>query len=84
MRIGRFTVNAEFLAKVIHQFPAAAEGAGKRAADADVILAGCILAEAGIESDDFEDLDRLQFEFLCDPIDGLRRDESELMLNDMQ
>jgi len=42
------------------------------------------LAEAGVEGDDLENLDRLQLQLFCDPFDGLRRDETEPVLDDVE
>ena len=84
VRIRGGAVDAELLAEILHEFRAAAEGAGERAADADMVFTRSVLAKAGVESHHLEHLDRLKREFRGHPVDRLRRDETELVLHDME
>ena len=84
MVIGMGAVDAGRLAQIFHQLIAARHGAGKGAADPDVEFAGGRLAESGIKSDHFQDLDGFQTEFGGDPVDRFRLDISKLVLEQMQ
>ncbi len=77
-------VDLRRLAERLHQLIAACHGTRKRAADTDMILARCHLAETWIEGHHLQHLDRLQAQLRRDPVDNLIADEAELMLHEMQ
>ena len=78
------TFDGSGLAETFHELVAAGHRAGEGAADADVVFAGRVLAKTGIEGDDFEDLDGLEFEFGCGPFDGCFVDVPEVVLQGVQ
>ena len=81
MRIGGTTVDSGEFTKLGHEFVGTTHRAGKSPADAEVELAGSLLAEAGVERDNFNNLDRGDVEFLRDPVDRCGANEAEAMLD---
>ena len=77
-------VDARRRGDLVPQLVAAGHGAGKRAADADVAFARRLPAEHRVEGDQFQDIDRRQFELLRDPCDGLVADEAKMLLPEVQ
>ena len=83
MRIRSAAVDSKLLAKVIHQLRAASECAGKRAANSDMIFSRSLLPEPWVKRHHLKNLNGLNFQLRSNPIDRLRRYESELMLDDV-
>ena len=74
-------VDAGELTEFCHEFIRTTHGTGESPADAEVKLAGGLLAESGVESDNFDDLDRSDIELLGDPLDGFGTDEAMAVLD---
>jgi len=84
MAVGLAAVYISEFADFFHQFATAGHGAGEGTAHADVEFAGCVLAEAGVEGDDFEDFDGFEFQFGGYPMHGWFGDVAELVLDEME
>ena len=56
----------------------------ERPANSDVCLAGALLAQHWIKTDQFEDVDRLQTELGRDPTHGVIVDETKMFLPKME
>ena len=82
--IGGTAIDSGEFAKPGHEFVGSSHGTREGTADPEVELAGSFLAEAGIEGDDFHDLDRGDVEFLGNPFNGLRTDETVPVLDFVQ
>ena len=54
------TIDVCFLAELLHELVAARHGATEGATNTDVVFARGALAEARVEGNDFEDIDRLE------------------------
>jgi hypothetical protein len=77
-------IDAGGLAEGFTHLVATGQRAGERAADADADATGLLLAEPGIEGDEFEDIDRLEVEAFRDPLDAALVDESEMVLPEVE
>lgn len=62
----------------------ACHGAGKGAANANMIFPRGASAESGVKRDHFHDLNRLQTEFFSGPSDAIVADETKVMLEEMK
>ena len=79
-----FMVEAEFVAKMLVQFAGASQRATERAANLDLSFAHGLAAEHWIERYQFKDVNGLEVELCCSPLDGLARDPAELVLDSVQ
>ena len=77
-------VQAELAAEMFVQPVGTAERATQGAADSDLISAGWFRVEHGIKADQFVNVDRLELEFLRDPLDGLARNPAGMFLYRVQ
>jgi hypothetical protein len=77
-------INPGSLAEGIPDLVASGQGARERAADADTDFPSCLLTEPGIEGHQFQDIDRLKLQTVCDPIHTAVIDETEVVLPEME
>jgi len=84
LRAVRMRVQAQLLAKMFVEFIRTAQRAAQRPADLDLIFAHRLLPEHGIKRHKLIDVDWLQFEFLCRPLDRFLRNPAEMFLNGVQ
>ena len=77
-------VNLRQVANLVQRVMAARHRTGQRTAHTNVDLARCLLAESGVEGDDFQHLNGLQPELFSGPGHGLLTDEAEMLLEKVQ
>ena len=77
-------IDTSRLAEGIPDLIASGQGARERAADPDADLTGRLLTEPGIKGHQLQDIDRLEFQTVCDPIHTAVIDETEVVLPEMK